>query len=82
MKPTGRESRATAKESVELDLPRIARMINTMLTTLESGGSKGKASVSDVLRLVQVYQELSAEQVKEVEVRWVDELETESDLET
>jgi hypothetical protein len=70
------------RDAVELDLPRIAQLINSILTTLETGGAKGKASVGDLLRLMQAYQELSAEQIKEVEVRWVSERGMESDFET
>jgi len=44
------------------------------MDNLETDGVSNKGSVSELLKLLQIYKELTAEQVKEVEVRWVDRL--------
>jgi hypothetical protein len=49
-------------------------MIAKLMNSLENDEQSGKVSVSELLKLLQVYKELTAEQVKEVEVRWVDRL--------
>lgn len=63
------------QQEVELDMPRLLSMIQALMTHLESGDLKGRASVGDLVRLLQLYKELSEEQIKEVEVRWVDQAE-------
>lgn len=63
------------QQEVELDMPRLLSMIQALMTHLESGDLKGRASVSDLVRLLQLYKELSEEQIREVEVRWVDQAE-------
>lgn len=62
-------------DEVELDMPRLLSMIQALMAHLESGDLKGRASVNDLVRLLQLYKELSEEQIKEVEVRWVDQAE-------
>ena len=60
--------------SVSLDTTRLRKMITKLMDNLEKEDISSKGSVSDLLKLLQVYKELTAEQVKEVEVRWVDRL--------
>lgn len=62
------------RNSVSLNTTRLKRMIKKLMTQLEKEEPSGKASVGELLKLLQVYKELTAEQVKEVEVRWVDRL--------
>lgn len=62
-------------KGIELDMPRLHGMIQALMTHLESGDLKGRASVGDLVRLLQLYKELSEEQIREVEVRWVDQAE-------
>ena len=59
---------------VRLSPARLKKMIRILMTKLETEENSGKASVSELLKLLQVYKELTADQVKEVEVRWVDRL--------
>lgn len=59
---------------VRLSPARLRKMITKLMTSLESDTQSGKASVSELLKLMQLYKELTADQVKEVEVRWVDRL--------
>lgn len=63
---------AEGLEGIELDLPRLRGMIEALLRHLEAGELKGKATIADLVRLLQLYKDLSNEQIKEVEVRWVD----------
>lgn len=63
------------QDEVQLDMPRLLSMIQALMTHLESGDLKGRASVGDLVRLLQLYKELSEEQIREVEVRWVDQAE-------
>ena len=77
-KPARKNKRAEIgiyKEEVELDMPRLLSMIQALMMHLESGDLKGRASVGDLVRLLQLYKELSEEQIREVEVRWVDQAE-------
>lgn len=63
-----------AASGVRLSPARLKKMIAKLMNSLESDTQSGKASVSELLKLLQVYKELTADQVKEVEVRWVDRL--------
>ena len=63
-----------AASGVRLSPARLKKMISKLMNSLESDTQSGKASVSELLKLLQVYKELTADQVKEVEVRWVDRL--------
>lgn len=63
------------QDEVQLDMPRLLTMIQALMAHLESGDLKGRASVGDLVRLLQLYKELSEEQIREVEVRWVDQAE-------
>lgn len=77
-KPTQKNKTAEIefdKQEVELDMPRLLSMIQALMLHLESGDLKGRASVGDLVRLLQLYKELSEEQIREVEVRWVDQAE-------
>ena len=69
--PVGRRRRATG---VGLTTARLKRMIKKLMDNLEKEDVSSKASVSELLKLLQIYKDLTAEQVKEVEVRWVDRL--------
>jgi hypothetical protein len=66
----GRRSRT----DVGLNTTRLKKMITKLMDNLETDDVYNKISVSELLKLLQVYKELTAEQVKEVEVRWVDRL--------
>jgi hypothetical protein len=59
---------------IRLNTARLKKMIAKLMNNLENEEHSGRASVSELLKLLQVYKELTAEQVKEVEVRWVDRL--------
>ena len=59
---------------VGLNTARLKKMIDKLMTKLETDDISGKTSVGELLKLLQIYKELTAEQVKEVEVRWVDRL--------
>lgn len=65
---------AEQTEGIELDLPRLRGMIEALLRHLEAGDLKGKATIGDLVKLLQLYKELSNDTIKEVEVRWVDRL--------
>lgn len=69
-KPAGR---------VGLTRTRLRKMIANLMETLEGEGGMARASVSELLKLLQVYNDMTAGQVKEVEVRWVDRLRPEED---
>lgn len=71
-KKTGAKKRSD--DAVRLSPARLKKMIRILMTKLETEENSGKASVSELLKLLQVYKELTADQVKEVEVRWVDRL--------
>jgi hypothetical protein len=60
--------------AVGLTAGRLKKMIKKLMESLESDDNSPKASIGELLKLLQVYKELTAEQVKEVEVRWVDRL--------
>lgn len=62
------------RRGVSLNTTRLKKMIKKLMDNLENEDVSGKASVSELLKLLQVYKELTAEHVKEVEVRWVDRL--------
>ena len=70
-KPAARQQ--TARKGT-LTPARLKRMIANLMHQLENEQNTNKASVSELLKLLQVYKELTAEQVREVEVRWVDRL--------
>ena len=57
---------------VGLDTTRLKKIINKLMDKLENEDISSKVSVSELLKLLQLYKELTAVQVKEVEVRWVD----------
>ena len=69
-----RVAKRRPETSVSLDTTRLRKMITKLMDNLEKDDISSKGSVSDLLKLLQVYKELTAEQVKEVEVRWVDRL--------
>ena len=60
------------ENGVGLDTTRLKKMINKLMDNLENEEISSKVSVSELLKLLQLYKELTAVQVKEVEVRWVD----------
>ena len=60
------------ENGVGLDTTRLKKMINKLMDNLENEDISSKVSVSELLKLLQLYKELTAVQVKEVEVRWVD----------
>ena len=63
-----------SRTGVGLSTTRLKKMIKKLMDNLEKDEVSSKASVSELLKLLQIYKELTAEQVKEVEVRWVDRL--------
>lgn len=65
--------------SISLSTTRLKKLIRKLLENLENEDTSSKTSVSELLKLLQVYKELAAEQVKEVEVRWVDRLRVEDE---
>jgi hypothetical protein len=67
-------SKGRSQSNVGLSTARLKKMIKKLMDNLENDDVSGKASVSELLKLLQVYKELTADQVKEVEVRWVDRL--------
>ena len=69
-----RVAKKRPETSVSLDTTRLRKMITKLMDNLEKDDISSKGSVGDLLKLLQVYKELTAEQVKEVEVRWVDRL--------
>lgn len=69
-----RVAKRRPETSVSLDTTRLRKMITKLMDNLEKEDLSSKGSVGDLLKLLQVYKELTAEQVKEVEVRWVDRL--------
>ena len=69
-----RVAKRRPETSVSLDTTRLRKMITKLMDNLEKDDISSKGSVSDLLKLLQVYKELTTEQVKEVEVRWVDRL--------
>lgn len=69
-----RVAKRRPETSVSLDTTRLRKMITKLMDNLEKDDISSKGSVGDLLKLLQVYKELTAEQVKEVEVRWVDRL--------
>lgn len=60
------------ENEVGLDTTRLKKMITKLMDNLENEDISSKVSVSELLKLLQLYKELTAVQVKEVEVRWVD----------
>jgi len=60
------------EKGIGLDTTRLKKMIKKLMDNLEKEDISGKSSVGELLKLLQIYKELTAEQVKEVEVRWVD----------
>lgn len=62
------------RNGVSLSTTRLKKMIKKLMDNLEKDDISSKASVGELLKLLQLYKELTAEQVKEVEVRWVDRL--------
>jgi len=58
---------------------RLKKIIRKLMDNLEKEDNSSKTSVSELLKLMQIYKELTAEQVKEVEVRWVDRLRPEEE---
>lgn len=67
-------SRKRPAAGLSLSPARLKKMIKKLMDNLETDGVSNKGSVSELLKLLQIYKELTAEQVKEVEVRWVDRL--------
>lgn len=63
-----------SRTGVGLSTARLKKMIKKLMDNLEHDEVSSKASVSELLKLLQIYKELTAERVKEVEVRWVDRL--------
>ena len=68
-----------ARSNVKLSASRLKKMISKLMDNLENEANPGKATVGELLKLLQVYKDLTAEQVKEVEVRWVDRLRPEDE---
>jgi hypothetical protein len=62
------------RTSVSLSTTRLKKMIKKLMDNLEKEDISSKASVGELVKLLQLYKELTAEQVREVEVRWVDRL--------
>lgn len=60
------------EKDVVLDTTRLKKIIGKLMDNLENEEISSKVSVSELLKLLQVYKELKTEQVREVEVRWVD----------
>ena len=60
------------RAGVGLNTTRLKKIIKKLMDNLENEDISGKTSVSELLKLLQLYKELTAVQVKEVEVRWVD----------
>jgi len=60
------------EKGIGLDTTRLKKMIKKLMDNLEKEDISSKSSVGELLKLLQIYKELTAEQVKEVEVRWVD----------
>jgi hypothetical protein len=73
-KPAKPVAKKKSRGGVSLNAARLRKMIRTLMDNLEKENNSSKPSVSELLKLLQVYKELTAEQVKEVEVRWVDRL--------
>ncbi|MBL8237088.1 MAG: hypothetical protein JNM66_06700 [Bryobacterales bacterium] len=67
-------ARKSKRTSVDLNTTRLKKMIAKQMDNLENEENSSKTSVGELLKLLQVYKDLTAEQVKEVEVRWVDRL--------
>ncbi len=84
-KPRKRTKSTQTKRSARhggLTAARLKKMIARLLTSLENDNNSNKASVGELLKLIQYYKEMTTEQVKEVEVRWVDRLREEPESET
>jgi hypothetical protein len=82
--PAKRPKTAEKKSSRKiagLSAVRLKRIIGRLMTTLEKDVDSSRGSVTELLKLLQLYQELTAEKVKEVEVRWVDRLPPDSESE-
>ena len=69
-----RVAKRRPRTSVSLNTTRLKKMITKLMDNLEKDDISSKGSVSELLKLLQIYKEVTAEQVKEVEVRWVDRL--------
>jgi hypothetical protein len=81
-KPRHGKPTSGSKKKEQDDAGRRERLefLNTLAEKIEGklGGEEMKASVSDWIRLLQLRKELEEEQLKELEVTWVDGYETES----
>jgi hypothetical protein len=58
-KPSGAKKKPAAKKAgkeqdVSLNMPRLERMIKTLLDNLETGDLSGRVSVGDLLKLLQL----------------------------
>jgi hypothetical protein len=73
-KSTKSVAKKRPRTSVNLNTTRLKKMIAKLMDNLENDENSSKTSVGELLKLLQVYKDLTAEQVKEVEVRWVDRL--------
>lgn len=81
-KPKKSAGKKRAEPSIELSTARLKKMITKVMDNLEYDDNPTKTSVGELLKLLQVYKDLAAEQVKEVEVRWVDRLRVDEESET
>lgn len=77
-KAAGKKS---SRKIAGLSAVRLKRIIGRLMSTLEKDVDSSRGSVTELLKLLQLYQELTAEKVKEVEVRWVDRLPPDSESE-
>jgi hypothetical protein len=67
------------RTGVSLSTTRLKKMIKRLMDNLEKEDISSKASVGELVKLLQLYKELTAEQVREVEVQWVDRLRAEDE---
>jgi hypothetical protein len=78
-----KRTKSAAKKSSRtiggLSAARLKKIIARLMNTLEKDVDSSRGSVSELLKLLQLYQELTAQKVKEVEVRWVDRLPPDSE---
>ena len=81
-KPTRAAAKKTKRVSTKLTAARLKKMISNLMDSLENDKNGNKASVSELLKLLQVYKEITADQIREVEVRWVDRLHQDEKPET
>lgn len=71
-----------SRAGVGISPARLKKMIKQLMDALEQDENKPKATISELLKLLHIYNEMKTEQVKEVEVRWVDRLRPDEEPET